>query len=83
MGKCPQPHTGIRRILQATARNFSDTAKPNQKFGVGGALCNPRNAYRLVVNSRLTKAELAAYADHRGYKPGWVWHRLQEQGASA
>jgi superfamily II DNA or RNA helicase len=39
--------------------------------------------YRQVVNSRLTKAELAAYAEHRGYKPGWVWHRLRDQQVPA
>ncbi len=36
-------------------------------------------SYRQIVNSRLDEPELRAYARHRGLKPGWVWHRLQEQ----
>ena len=38
-------------------------------------------SYRLVVNSRLSEPELREYARHRGYKPGWVWHRLLAQEA--
>lgn len=26
--------------------------------------------------SKMDKSELQAYAKHMGYKPGWVWHRL-------
>jgi hypothetical protein len=35
--------------------------------------------YGQVVQTRLSELELRAYASMRGYKPGWVWHRLQEQ----
>jgi superfamily II DNA or RNA helicase len=42
-----------------------------------------RMSYGQVIHGRLTEEELAAYAAHRGYKRGWVWHRLQDQRASA
>lgn len=35
--------------------------------------------YRVIVNIQLTEAELQVYAQHRGYKRGWVWHRLRDQ----
>jgi superfamily II DNA or RNA helicase len=35
--------------------------------------------YRLVVTSRLSETELRVYAQHRGYRPGWVWHCLRDQ----
>jgi hypothetical protein len=35
--------------------------------------------YRVVARSRLSEIELRAHAQLRGYKPGWVWHRLEEQ----
>lgn len=34
-------------------------------------------SYRQVISSNLSEAELAAFARFRGYKPGWVWHRIQ------
>jgi hypothetical protein len=36
--------------------------------------------YRQIVKMKLSKTQLCAYAEAHGYKPGWVWHRLQEQG---
>jgi DNA repair protein RadD len=40
-----------------------------------------RMSYRQVLNARLTKEELTHYAMHRGYRSGWVRHRLREQQA--
>jgi hypothetical protein len=37
--------------------------------------------YRQMLHSRLTEAELRAFAQANGYKPGWVHHRLREQAA--
>jgi DNA repair protein RadD len=42
-----------------------------------------RMPYGQVVRARLTEQELVIYAAHRGYKRGWIWHRLQDQRASA
>jgi superfamily II DNA or RNA helicase len=42
-----------------------------------------RMPYDQVVRTRLTEQELAVYAMHRGYKFGWVRHRMREQRASA
>jgi DNA repair protein RadD len=36
-------------------------------------------SYRTMLRSRLSEAELRAFAKTRGYKPGWVLHRLREQ----
>ena len=62
---------------------------PEQPFGSTGDELDELTAqrfaavrampYRLVVASRLSAAELYAYARHHGYKSGWVWHRLREQ----
>ncbi len=35
--------------------------------------------YRVVLGAKLTEAELQIYAAARGYRPGWVWHRLRAQ----
>jgi hypothetical protein len=35
------------------------------------------------VNSKLSEAELRACARAKGYRRGWVWHRLQEQRRTA
>jgi hypothetical protein len=40
-------------------------------------------SYRQVISTRLSAVELQAYAALRGYKKGWVWHRLQAQRGSA
>lgn len=40
-----------------------------------------RMSYRSLVGRPRTEAELRAYAAAHGYKPGWVWHRLQDQQA--
>jgi DNA repair protein RadD len=40
-------------------------------------------SYRQVVSARLSERELAVYAQSRGYKRGWVWHRLRDQEAAA
>jgi superfamily II DNA or RNA helicase len=37
--------------------------------------------YRQMLQSRLTEAELRAFAQANGYKSGWVFHRLREQAA--
>jgi DNA repair protein RadD len=61
--------------------------EPNQKPGELIELTADRRAavcsmaYRHIANSRLTRAELQAYAQHHGYKPGWVYYRLLEQQA--
>jgi DNA repair protein RadD len=39
--------------------------------------------YHVVRNAKLTRTELRAYADHHGYRPGWIWHRLREQRAAS
>ena len=39
--------------------------------------------YRAVISAMLSEAELRAYAASRGYRDGWVWHRLREQEAAA
>jgi DNA repair protein RadD len=36
-------------------------------------------SYRQIVRTRLSETELRAYAQARGYKPGWVFHRLRDQ----
>jgi DNA repair protein RadD len=36
------------------------------------------NYYQLIGHPR-TEAEVAAYARHRGYKPGWTYHFMREQ----
>jgi hypothetical protein len=38
-------------------------------------------SYRELVAEQRTEAELRAYAAERGYKRGWIWHRMQEQRA--
>ena len=38
-----------------------------------------RMPYARFMSEHRTERELRAYAEARGYKPGWVWHRLQEQ----
>ena len=38
-----------------------------------------RLSYRQVVTTRLSEAELRAYQQFHGYKPGWVFYRLLEQ----
>jgi DNA repair protein RadD len=38
-----------------------------------------RMSYARFVAKPRTERELRAYALAHGYKPGWVWHRLQEQ----
>jgi hypothetical protein len=38
-----------------------------------------RMPYQRFVGRPRTERELRAYAEAHGYKPGWVWHRLQEQ----
>jgi hypothetical protein len=42
-----------------------------------------RMSYRQVLGAKLSERELAAYAARHGYKRGWVWHRLQDQGTAA
>ena len=38
-----------------------------------------RMPYGRFISQSRTEREIRAYAAARGYKPGWVWHRLQEQ----
>lgn len=38
-----------------------------------------RMPYGRFISQPRTEREIRAYAAARGYKPGWVWHRLQEQ----
>jgi DNA repair protein RadD len=38
-----------------------------------------RMPYRRFLARPRTERELRAYAEVRGYRPGWVWHRLREQ----
>jgi DNA repair protein RadD len=40
-------------------------------------------SYRQVIAGRLCEAELREYARARGYRPGWVWHRLREKAEAA
>ena len=42
-----------------------------------------RMSYRAIVSSRLSEAELREFARMRGYRPGWVKHRLREQQGAA
>jgi hypothetical protein len=42
-----------------------------------------RIPYREFVSRPRSHAELHDFARARGYAPGWVWHRLQEQKAGA
>ena len=45
-----------------------------------GRLIRARSmSYRTMLHSQLTEAELRAFATARGYKRGWVLHRLREQ----
>ena len=41
-----------------------------------------RMSFRTLMSQPRTEAELRAYAQARGYKPGWVYYRLQEQRAA-
>ena len=41
-----------------------------------------RLPYRLIAASQWTEQELRIYAQHKGFKPGWVWHRLRDQWAA-
>jgi len=38
--------------------------------------------YRQFLSAPRTERELRVYAAHRGYRSGWVWHRLREQQAN-
>jgi hypothetical protein len=38
-----------------------------------------RLTYEQIMRLRLSEAQLRFIAEARGYRPGWVWHRLQEQ----
>ena len=38
-----------------------------------------RLTYEQIMRLRLSEAQLRLIAEARGYRPGWVWHRLQEQ----
>ena len=40
-------------------------------------------SYRTMIHSRLSEAELRAFAQANGYKRGWVTHRLREQTGDA
>jgi DNA repair protein RadD len=40
-------------------------------------------SHRQVVEARLSRAELEFYAQHRGYRPGWVFYRLKDQEVAA
>jgi hypothetical protein len=40
-------------------------------------------SYGQIRHSRLSEAELRAYARSRGYKTGWVWYRLREQAGAS
>lgn len=40
-----------------------------------------RMPYRQFVSGLWSEPELKIYAKAHGYKPGWVWHRLQDQQA--
>lgn len=40
-------------------------------------------SFRQMVNQRLTEPELRAFAAARGYRRGWVQHRLREQAQGA
>jgi DNA repair protein RadD len=42
-----------------------------------------RMPYRTFLSKPRTEQELRAYAVAHDYKPGWVWHRLQEQAEAA
>ena len=37
--------------------------------------------YRQFINGIWSEPELRVYAKARGYKPGWVWHRMRDQNA--
>jgi DNA repair protein RadD len=39
-------------------------------------------SFREMASKPRSQAELHEFARARGYKPGWVWHRLQEQDQS-
>lgn len=41
-----------------------------------------RMPYRRFLAQPRSERELRVYAEARGYKPGWVWHRLREQQGS-
>jgi superfamily II DNA or RNA helicase len=64
-----------RLITELPGRLYELTAERR------AAIC--RMSYRQVVRTLRTEQELAIYAAHRGYKPGWVRHRMREQRASA
>jgi DNA repair protein RadD len=40
-------------------------------------------SYQQITQFKLPEAELRAYANLRGYKIGWAWHRLREQREAA
>ena len=64
-----------RRILEAEA--VGEMAEYNPKTDRFAAIL--RLSYGRLLSKPRSEAELQAYATDRGYKRGWVHHRLQEQ----
>lgn len=81
------------RLCEACGTARSTTGHPREPLAVAdGDLAELSDdtlaalramSYRELVAEQRTEAELRAYAIEKGYKLGWVWHRMQEQREQA
>jgi superfamily II DNA or RNA helicase len=71
---------GGRRVPELVAGHLYEM-EPGDAARIIDASGITRMSYRRFLSRPRTEAELTAYAEARGYKRGWVWHRLSEQQA--
>jgi len=71
--ECDAPKPQPRQVLEMDDAPMREL-QPADKFAR-----ITRLTYTQLLKHRRTEEELRAYAKARGFKPGWVWHRLQEQ----
>lgn len=73
--ECGSPKPSPRQILEMDGAAMEEL-KPIKRDPMERIV---RMSYRSLVGRPRTEQELRAYAAAHGYKPGWVWHRLQDQ----
>jgi DNA repair protein RadD len=71
--ECGMPRPQPRRILVADDASMRELKAADKLERV------IRLSYGQLLRVRRTEEELQAYAKAKGYRPGWVWHKLQEQ----
>jgi DNA repair protein RadD len=83
---------GVEKEAPETRKRATGTAEPVEIVEVEGELreLTPERlrvirgmTYGEIMLGSLTEPELRVFAAHKGYKPGWVWHRMREQAEAA